>query len=110
MPNINNECGITLDEVKELIGDDSMYCEYCMCEVYLIYLKHSGDQFTLERIDNNYGHSKTNVVISCWKCNEMRGAKYEYTGFRQAMREKVNGNNKLMNKLVRNYYINYYSN
>ena len=26
-------------------------------------------QWTLDRIDNNIGHSKENVVICCLKCN-----------------------------------------
>ena len=41
------------------------------------------EQWTLDRIDNNIGHTKDNVVISCLSCNIKRGvmddAKFKFT-------------------------------
>ena len=33
-------------------------------------------QWTLERLDNNYGHNKGNLEISCLKCNIDRKTMY----------------------------------
>ena len=40
-------------------------------------------QWTLDRIDNNIGHNKDNVVICCLECNLKRGTiddkKFKFT-------------------------------
>ena len=50
-----------------------MKCFYCCCEVYLIYeTVRQMNQWTLDRIDNSFGHNKNNLVISCLECNLKR--------------------------------------
>ena len=64
---------ITLDETIELLVASQLKCHYCRHEV-----KITGDkqrekrQWTLDRIDNNLGHFKDNVVIACLDCNLKR--------------------------------------
>ena len=41
--------------------------------MYLIYENvRQMNQWTLDRIDNNFGHNKNNLVISCLECNLKR--------------------------------------
>ena len=53
----------------------NMTCHYCFCQVFILYdnvrEKH---QWTVDRIDNDKGHTKDNYVISCLECNMKRRA------------------------------------
>ena len=65
---------ISLDRVVEKLMSCKLKCFYCneICE--LLYKNtFSKKQWTLDRIDNNYGHNDNNVVISCLECNVKRG-------------------------------------
>jgi len=42
-------------------------CYYCQCE--LQYVLFQGDLATIERLDNDLGHIKSNCVIACRNCN-----------------------------------------
>ena len=42
-------------------------CYYCECE--LQYVLYQSDMATIERIDNELGHIKSNCVIACRDCN-----------------------------------------
>ena len=42
-------------------------CYYCKCE--LQYVLFQGDLATIERLDNDLGHIKSNCVIACRTCN-----------------------------------------
>jgi hypothetical protein len=42
-------------------------CYYCQCE--LQYVLYQGDLATIERLDNDLGHIKSNCVIACRTCN-----------------------------------------
>jgi 5-methylcytosine-specific restriction endonuclease McrA len=49
-------------------------CYYCEKKCYIIYNEVlSKTQWTVDRIDNNYGHNKGNIVIACLECNLRRG-------------------------------------
>ena len=38
-------------------------------------------QASVDRIDNSLGHSKGNVILSCWNCNFVRKNKpFDYLG------------------------------
>jgi hypothetical protein len=42
-------------------------CYYCECE--LQYVLYQSDMATIERIDNELGHIKSNCVLACRDCN-----------------------------------------
>lgn len=64
---------ITLENTLDLLKDSQLRCCYCSEEVYVLY-EHVRDmkQWTLDRVDNDIGHNKGNVVISCLGCNLKR--------------------------------------
>jgi 5-methylcytosine-specific restriction endonuclease McrA len=65
---------ITTDRIIELLVSSELLCYYCR-EICQVTYKESmcRKQWTLDRIDNNYGHNDTNVVIACLDCNLKRG-------------------------------------
>lgn len=61
---------ITYTETRELLLQDNMCCHYCRGHVFVLYQKtRDMQQWSLDRIDNDYGHNNDNVVIACLKCN-----------------------------------------
>jgi hypothetical protein len=60
--------------VVELLASAELLCHYCR-EICQVMYKESmcRRQWTLDRIDNNYGHNDKNVVIACLDCNLKRG-------------------------------------
>lgn len=64
---------ISVDEIFALLKSSRLFCFYCNLRVKLIY-KYARDpkQWSLERIDNSYGHNTDNVVIACLDCNLRR--------------------------------------
>lgn len=65
---------ITTERIVELLVSSELLCYYCR-EICQVTYKESmcRKQWTLDRIDNNYGHNDTNVVIACLDCNLKRG-------------------------------------
>jgi 5-methylcytosine-specific restriction endonuclease McrA len=65
---------ITTGQIVELLVSCELLCYYCR-EICLIAYKESmcRKQWTLDRIDNDYGHNDKNVVIACLDCNLKRG-------------------------------------
>jgi hypothetical protein len=64
---------INFDLLINLLDDSKLKCEYCSTYVYILYeLVRYNKQWTLDRIDNNKGHNKDNVVIACLECNLKR--------------------------------------
>jgi 5-methylcytosine-specific restriction endonuclease McrA len=65
---------ITTERIVELLANAELLCHYCR-EICQVAYKESmcRKQWTLDRIDNNYGHNDTNVVIACLDCNLKRG-------------------------------------
>jgi hypothetical protein len=65
---------ITTDRIVELLVSSELLCYYCR-EICQVAYKEAmcRRQWTLDRIDNNYGHNDTNVVIACLDCNLKRG-------------------------------------
>lgn len=61
---------ITLESLLEKLVCTKIRCNYCK-EQCLIFYKNVREKkmWTLDRIDNNIGHNKDNVVISCLGCN-----------------------------------------
>jgi 5-methylcytosine-specific restriction endonuclease McrA len=65
---------ITTEQIVELLVGAGLLCHYCR-EICQVAYKESmcRRQWTLDRIDNNYGHNDANVVIACLDCNLKRG-------------------------------------
>jgi len=65
---------ISLDLVIEKLMTCKLKCFYCVDHCELLYKNtFSKKQWTLDRVDNNYGHNGNNVVICCLECNVKRG-------------------------------------
>jgi hypothetical protein len=63
--------------VLHKLADCNNTCYYCKKPVQLLYeYVREPDQWTLERLDNKYGHTAENVVISCLHCNLRRRTMY----------------------------------
>ena len=57
---------ITFSETVNKMIDCSMNCHYCKKQCLLMYEKvRDNKQWTLDRINNDIGHFKNNVVICC---------------------------------------------
>ncbi len=71
MLDINNF--IKFDETIEKLINCGLICFYCSREMYILY-EHvrENNQWTLDRIDNDVGHNRDNVIISCLECNLKR--------------------------------------
>lgn len=64
---------VSLDEVIEMLTTSKLKCNYCNDEVLLIYKNvREKKQWTLDRKNNDIGHNRGNVVISCLDCNLKR--------------------------------------
>jgi hypothetical protein len=68
---------VDLETVINLLKTSKMCCYYCKHNVLLLYENlREPKQWTLERLDNDYGHNKGNLEISCLKCNIDRKTMY----------------------------------
>ena len=67
--NRNMEHFIEFHDIKEMLKK-AMVCHYCHENIFVLYkLKLEKMQWTLDRINNDIAHTKTNVVLACLKCN-----------------------------------------
>jgi hypothetical protein len=68
---------VNLDYVIELMTKCQNNCFYCKKRTHVLYeFVREPNQWTLERIDNKFGHNKDNVVIACLNCNLRRRTMY----------------------------------
>jgi len=64
---------VTFNYIIELLNHCNMKCHYCACETYLLYeFVREMKQWSLDRINNDIGHNKGNLVIACLECNLKR--------------------------------------
>lgn len=64
---------VSYSDVITLLNDSNMKCYYCSCETYLLYeIVREMKQWSLDRINNDIGHNKNNIVICCLECNLKR--------------------------------------
>jgi hypothetical protein len=47
------------------------------------YQRRAENRLSIERIDNNLGHNKENIVLACWGCNYQRNKRYSFDTFYQ---------------------------
>uniref|UniRef100_A0A6C0JLE0 HNH endonuclease n=1 Tax=viral metagenome TaxID=1070528 RepID=A0A6C0JLE0_9ZZZZ len=68
---------VDLPKVLELMKKCENKCFYCKKMVQVLYENvREPRQWTLERIDNDFGHNKTNIEIACLDCNLHRRTMY----------------------------------
>lgn len=74
---LNTEEFVDIDTVMDYLKKCELNCFYCLNPTKVLY-KHVREpcQWTLERIDNDFGHNKNNVVIACLSCNLKRRRMY----------------------------------
>jgi hypothetical protein len=66
----DNDQMITYKEIIKKLYDCKLKCYYCNENVYLLYkMVREMKQWSLDRINNDLGHSCENVFISCLECN-----------------------------------------
>jgi len=64
---------VTFDYIIDLLNSCELKCHYCACETYLLYeFVREMKQWSLDRINNDIGHNKGNLVIACLECNLKR--------------------------------------
>ena len=70
---LKTEDFINYEYVVNLLNDCELKCHYCSCEIYLLYeFVREMKQWSLDRINNDIGHNKNNLVIACLECNLKR--------------------------------------
>jgi hypothetical protein len=66
----NKDSIIKIDEIIEKLKNCDLKCYYCNENVYLLYkIVREMKQWSLDRINNDLGHTCENVFISCLECN-----------------------------------------
>lgn len=64
---------IKSDELIEMLVISKLKCVYCREDIELIYDNYRDNkQWSLDRINNNIGHNRDNVLVSCLGCNLKR--------------------------------------
>ena len=64
---------VTFADILSLLNQSTLICYYCKDPVLVLYdYVRDMRQWTLERLDNHFGHNRDNVVLACLKCNLRR--------------------------------------
>lgn len=64
---------ITFEETIEKMKNSNLKCDYCNDNIYLLYkIVREMKQWSLDRVNNDIGHTCENVIISCLDCNLKR--------------------------------------
>lgn len=70
---LNENEFVSFEETIDLLKKCNMKCCYCSNEVYILYERvREMKQWSLDRINNDIGHNKGNLVIACLECNLKR--------------------------------------
>lgn len=70
---VDKEKFVNTQDVIALFKTSKMICYYCKERTEIMYeFVREPKQWTLERLDNSFGHNRDNVVISCLSCNLRR--------------------------------------
>lgn len=67
---LNRKKLINYNDLLEVLVISKLKCYYCKCDCLLMYDNvREKKQWTLDRIDNDQGHNRDNIVIACLDCN-----------------------------------------
>ena len=70
---LNESEFVSFGETIDLLKSHNLKCCYCSDEVYILYEQvRAMKQWSLDRINNDIGHNKGNLVIACLECNLKR--------------------------------------
>jgi hypothetical protein len=70
---LNDNDFVSFIDVIKLLYEANMKCHYCACETYLLYeIVRETKQWSLDRINNNIGHNRNNLLNACLECNLKR--------------------------------------
>jgi len=68
---------VNLENTIDLLQKSENKCYYCKESVQVLYeMVREPKQWTLDRLDNSFGHNVDNVVIACLSCNLRRKTMY----------------------------------
>lgn len=69
----NPDLFIHYQDIIQKMLDTELLCYYCKKEIYILYdISREGQQWTIDRINNLYGHNKDNFYFACLDCNLKR--------------------------------------
>lgn len=77
------------EEVKEILCNQGNKCLYCWKTL-------KTDDWSLDRVDNNYGHNTTNCIASCIKCNTQRKDEFYNVFYRKKALVRYSYNHPLV--------------
>lgn len=64
---------ITFESIIKKMRETEFKCRYCKGEMYVIYNKiRDGNQWSVDRVDNEIGHNIDNYHLACLTCNLKR--------------------------------------
>ena len=73
---LDEEKFIDLDTVITMLCECNLECYYCKERMAILYeLVREMKQWSIDRINNNMGHNKDNIVMACLDCNLKRRRK-----------------------------------
>ena len=74
----DEENHITYDHLMQLFKKIDGKCAYCKATMLIEFQpkNRGGTGLSLQRVDNAIGHTKTNCILSCLKCNQTRQEKF----------------------------------
>lgn len=65
---------LTENEIAEIMLVQKQKCFHCGTRVHVLYRdRYDPFQWSVDRLDNDKGHIRDNVVVSCMRCNLKRG-------------------------------------
>ena len=68
---------VRIEDIVALLSTSQLSCFYCGCWTTLFYeYVRDSKQWSLERLSNEQGHNRDNVVLACLECNMRRRTMY----------------------------------
>lgn len=73
---LNKDKFISIEIIINELITSNLKCKYCNEFVYILYdISRENKQWTIDRINNDYGHNNDNFCIACLHCNLTRRTK-----------------------------------
>lgn len=73
---LDNNKIINLNIILNALIETKLKCYYCKCEMLILYENvRESKQWTVDRVNNDFGHNIDNFVLACLECNLNRRCK-----------------------------------